>query len=135
MATRSPAEHEACFRSLPRRARLCVRCHGVADDRTHIGNVWLWDIDPRNQKADLRVLVRDRGARGSRLGPEAIVKLCRDALESLGLHRIYAYVLGINPSACLAFERAGFAHEGTLRDDRWASGRFIDSDLLARLHG
>ena len=131
----SPPEHEAWFASLSRRADCAYFAIELRSDRTHIGNVWLWDIDRRNRKAELRVVVGDRDARGSGLGSEAIDTLCRHAFGLLGLHRIYAYVLGINPSARLAFERAGFAHEGTLRDDRWASDRFIDSDLLARLNG
>ena len=93
----SPAEHEAWFASLSRRADCVYFAIELRSDRTHIGNVWLWDVDRRNRKAELRVVVGDRGARGSGLGSEAIDKLCRHAFDSLGLHRIYAYVLGINP--------------------------------------
>ena len=53
--------------------------------------------------------------------------------NELGLHRIYAYVLAINPAARRAFERAGFALEGTLRDDRWSDGSFVDAHLFARV--
>jgi len=130
----SPAEHEAWFASLPRRADCTYFAIETVDGRAHIGNVWLWDIDRRHRKAELRVVVGDRGARGKGLGAEAIDRLCRHAFEKLDLHRVYAYVLGINPSARRAFERAGFTLEGTLRDDRWAVDRFIDSYLLARVN-
>ena len=93
----------------------------------------LFRSDRRHRKAELRVVVGDRSARGKGLGAEAIDRLCRYAFEKLDLHRVYAYVLGINPSARKAFERAGFSLEGTLRDDRWAVDRFIDSYLLARV--
>jgi RimJ/RimL family protein N-acetyltransferase len=129
----SPVEHEAWFASLPRRADCAYFAIETVDGRAHIGNVWLWDIDRRHRKAELRVVVGDRGARGKGLGAEAIDRLCRYAFEKLDLHRVYAYVLGINPSARKAFERAGFSLEGTLRDDRWAVDRFIDSYLLARV--
>ena len=130
----SPVEHEAWFASLPRRTDCAYFAIETVDGRTHIGNVWLWDIDRRHRKAELRVVVGDRGARGKGLGAEAIDRLCRYAFEKLDLHRVYAYVLGINPSARKAFERAGFSLEGTLRDDRWAVDRFIDSYLLARVN-
>jgi len=130
----SPVEHEAWFASLPRRADCAYFAIETVDGRAHIGNVWLWDIDRRHRKAELRVVVGDRGARGKGLGAEAIDRLCRYAFEKLDLHRVYAYVLGINPSARKAFERAGFSLEGTLRDDRWAVDRFIDSYLLARVN-
>ena len=130
----SPVEHEAWFASLPRRADCAYFAIETVDGRAHIGNVWLWDIDRRHRKAELRVVVGDRGARGKGLGAEAIDRLCRYAFEKLDLHRVYAYVLDINPSARKAFERAGFSLEGTLRDDRWAVDRFIDSYLLARVN-
>lgn len=130
----SPAEHEAWFASLPRRSDCAYFAIETADPRTHIGNVWLWDIDRRNRKAELRVVVGDRTVRGKGLGAEAIDRLCRYAFDQLDLHRVYAYVLDINPSARSAFERAGFTLEGTLRDDRWAAERFIDSYLLAKLN-
>ena len=130
----TPVEHEAWFASLPRRADCAYFAIETLDGRAHIGNVWLWDIDRRHRKAELRVVVGDRSARGQGLGAEAIDRLCRHAFDTLGLHRVYAYVLGINPSARRAFERAGFTLEGTLRDDRWAVDRFIDTYLLARVN-
>ena len=130
----SPVEHEAWFASLPRRGDCAYFAIETVDGRAHIGNVWLWDIDRRHRKAELRVVLGDQGARGKGLGAEAIDRLCRYAFEKLDLHRVYAYVLGINPSARKAFERAGFSLEGTLRDDRWAVDRFIDSYLLARVN-
>jgi RimJ/RimL family protein N-acetyltransferase len=127
-------EHEAWFASLGRRTDCSYFAIETTDGGVHIGNVWLWDIDRRNRKAELRVVVGDMTARGKGLGAEAIDRLCRHGFDDLGLHRIYAYVLGINPTARRAFERAGFVLEGTLRDDRWAVDRFIDSYLLARVN-
>ena len=60
------------------------------------------------------------------------ISCARLAFSELGLHRIYAYVLAINPRAQRAFERAGFALEGKLRDDRWVDDRFVDAYLLAQ---
>jgi RimJ/RimL family protein N-acetyltransferase len=130
----TPVEHEAWFASLARRSDCAYFAIETLDAGAHIGNVWLWDIDRRNRKAELRVVVGDTGARGRGLGSEAIDRLCRYGFDQVGLHRIYAYVLGINPAGRRAFERAGFTIEGTLRDDRWAVDRFIDSYLLARVN-
>jgi RimJ/RimL family protein N-acetyltransferase len=130
----TPVEHEAWFASLGRRSDCAYFAIETLDGGAHIGNVWLWDIDRRHKKAELRVVVGDTGARGHGLGSEAIDRLCRYGFDQLGLHRIYAYVLGINPAGRRAFERAGFTIEGTLKDDRWAVDRFIDSYLLARVN-
>ena len=131
----TPVEHEAWFTSLARRTDCAYFAIERLDGGQHIGNVWLWDIDRRNHKAELRVVVGDTGARGHGLGSEAIDRLCRRGFDQLNLHRIYSYVLGINPTGRRAFERAGFALEGTLRDDRWTGDGFVDAHLLARISG
>lgn len=128
----SEAEHEEWFASLSTR-RDCLYFAIETADQAHVGNVWLWAIDHRHRKAELRVVIGDAAARGRGLGAEAIDRLCRHGFDRLGLHRVYAYVLAINPTARRAFERAGFVLEGTLRDDRWADDRFVDSYLLARV--
>lgn len=129
----SEAEHEAWFESIARRDDCAYFAVEAADGSGHVGNVWLWAIDARHRKAELRVVLGEVSARGQGLGAEAIDLLCRHGFERLNLHRIYAYVLAINPAALRAFERAGFAREGTLTDDRWTGDRFADSYLLARL--
>jgi RimJ/RimL family protein N-acetyltransferase len=129
----SPAEHEAWFASISARDDCLYFAIETGDAAVHIGNVWLWAIDRRHRKAELRIVIGDAAARGKGLGAEAIDQLCRHGFDRLGLHRIYAYVLAINPAARRAFERTGFVLEGTLREDRWTDDRFVDSHLLARV--
>ena len=129
----SPAEHEAWFDAIRSRGDCAFFAIETADAGAHVGNVWLWDIDARHRKAELRVVVGESAARNRGAGAEAIDLLCRHGFGELGLHRIYAYVLAINPRARRAFERAGFVLEGTLRDDRWTGDAFTDTHVLARL--
>ena len=138
------ADHEAWFESLGRRkdcAYFAIETSAPGPEGSglrlpqHVGNVWLWAIDRRHRKAELRVVIGEAEARGQGLGVEAIDQLCRHAFDHLGLHRIYAYVLTINPMAQGAFERAGFVVEGSLREDRWTGEGFVDAYLLARLKG
>jgi RimJ/RimL family protein N-acetyltransferase len=70
---------------------------------------------------------------GKGAGTEAISRLCDYAFDQLNLHKVYAYVLAINPRARRSFEKAGFVLEGTLREDRWTGEEFTDVYLLARL--
>ena len=135
----SEAEHQAWFEALEGRddrAYFAVEIAGeMTGESLHVGNVWLWAIDRRHRKAELRVVIGDATARGKGIGAAAIDRMCRHSFDELNLHRIYAYVLSINPVARRAFERAGFALEGALRDDRRAGDRFIDSYLMARVNG
>lgn len=127
-------EHDVWFTTVVGGEGCAYFAIETADEGAHIGNIWLWDIDRRHRKAEVRIVVGAETGRGRGLGSEAIDQVCRYAFERLGLRRLYAYVLAINPGARRAFERAGFALEGTLRDDRWAGDRFVDSHLLARVN-
>ena len=129
----SEAEHEAWFSSVVR-GEDCRYFAIEAGDR-HVGNVWFWNIEPRHQKAELRIVIGDGAFRGRGVGVDALERACQYGFEELGLHRIYAYVLSINPAARRAFEGAGFVLEGTLRDDRRAGDGFVDAYLLARVKG
>ena len=129
----SDVEHEAWFGALQGRQDRVYFAIETATDRKHIGNVWLWDVDARHHKAELRIMIGDTAAAGRGMGTEAIDLACRYGFERLNLHRIYAYVLAINPRARRAFEKAGFVLEGTLRQDRWFEDRFIDVFVLGRL--
>jgi RimJ/RimL family protein N-acetyltransferase len=127
----SDREHEQWMADTLKRSD-CVffAIRSCADDR-HIGNVWLWDIEPRHRKAELRIVLGERSHQGRGAGVEAIRLTCRYAFERLNLHKVYAYVLGINPRARRAFEKAGFQPEGLLRQDRWVGDHYADVHLVA----
>ena len=128
--TVSRDEHEQWFDALQEREDCCYFAIENLDSK-HLGNVWLWDIDQRHRRAELRIVMgldsTDKGA-----GTEAISQLCDHAFERLNLHKVYAYVLAINPRARRSFEKAGFVLEGTLREDRWTGDSFTDVYLLAK---
>ena len=127
------SEHEAWFEALRGRDDCAYFAVERPAEPRHVGNAWLWDIDPRHRRAELRVVIGEPSARGLGLGTEAIDQLCRHGFERLNLHRIYAYVLSFNPGGRRAFEKAGFELEGTLQAERWTGDRFVDTWLLARL--
>lgn len=99
----------------------------------HIGNIWLWNIEPQHRKAELRVVIGQLSSQNKGLGSKAIGLLCQYAAQSLGLHKVYAYVLGTNPRAKLSFEKAGFKEEGLLVRDRWNQGQYVDVHLMGLL--
>jgi RimJ/RimL family protein N-acetyltransferase len=129
----SEIEHESWFAALRERKDVAYFAIETAEDSRHIGNVWLWNIDWRHRRAELRIVIGAGEHHGRGAGSEAISLLCGHAFERLNLHRVYAYVLGINPRARRAFEKAGFALEGTLREDRWVDDAYTDVYLLGKL--
>src|SRR6185369_11845354 len=129
--TVSREEHEQWFDALQKLEDCCYFAIENLESK-HLGNVWLWDIDQRHRRAELRIVMGlDEAGKGA--GTEAISRLCDYAFERLNLHKVYAYVLAINPRARRSFEKAGFVVEGTLREDRWTGEGFTDVYLLAKL--
>lgn len=128
----SKGEHEQWFASLGERKDCRYFAIETIPQAIHVGNIWLWNIEPQHRRAELRiVMATDYTGKGA--GTEAITRLCSYAFEQLNLHKVYAYVLAINPRARRAFEKAGFVLEGTLQQDRWTEDGFTDVYLLGKL--
>lgn len=129
----SADQHEQWFADIQKRTDCRYFAIEANDDHTHIGNVWLWNIDPRHRRAEIRIVLGDAAHTGRGMGTEATLLLCDYAFERMNLHKIYAYVLAINPRALRSFEKAGFILEGTLRQDRWVDDAYTDVYLLGKL--
>jgi RimJ/RimL family protein N-acetyltransferase len=55
------------------------------------------------------------------------------AFRELNLHRVQLDVFAFNPRAIRCYEKAGFRHEGTLRDAFFRDGVFHDVHRMAVL--
>ena len=128
-----PEEHRRWFEQLADRADCQYFAVERVDGDVHLGNIWLWGIDRRHRSAEVRVLMGHPEGTDRGLGTDAIGVLADHAFNLMNLHRLYAYVLSINPRAKRAFEKAGFRVEGLLRADRWTGEEYVDVHLLGRL--
>ena len=126
----SDVEHLNWFESLHQNKQAVYFALETAAAREHIGLIWLWDIDWRHRKAEVRIYIGEQTQHGKGYASEAIALLCDYAFKRLNLHKCYAYVLGFNEAAKRAFEKAGFEVEGTLKKDRWAGTEYVDVFLL-----
>lgn len=130
----SDIEHEEWYTALHSRMDALYFAIEKNEDKKHVGNVWLWGIDLRHRRAEMRVLIGDRDSIGKGIGTEAIALACDYAFTRLNLHKVYAYVLATNERARKSFEKAGFVVEGVLKSDRWVDDRYVDLYLLARIN-
>lgn len=127
------AEHEVFFeRAVVGNSTAVWYAVELVTNRVYVGNVWLWNISPRNRNAEVRVLIGEREAWGTGAGTEAIELLARHAFERLALHKLYAYVMERNPRARASFEKAGFKLEAVLREENFWDGRFQDVFRMTR---
>jgi RimJ/RimL family protein N-acetyltransferase len=130
----SEATHNDWFASIQNRTDCVYFAIETRDSHQHIGNIWLWDIDQRHRRAEVRVMIGEKTLLGRGFGTEAIALIADYGFRQLHLHKMYAYVLSINPRARSAFEKAGFAVEGVLRQDRWTGDQFTDVFFLGKLN-
>jgi RimJ/RimL family protein N-acetyltransferase len=126
-------EHRQWFERLNDRRDCQYFAVETLEGDHHVGNVWLWNIDRADEKAEVRILFGDEMSRGRGYGTEALDLLAAVAFTTLKLRRLYAYVFATNPRAKRAFDKAGFRLEGLLRQDRRIADDYVDVYVLARL--
>jgi [ribosomal protein S5]-alanine N-acetyltransferase len=120
------AEHEAWYRELVVSQSAAVFAVDRLTDSAFIGLAWLYDIDSRHRRAEVRIVIGERSCWGGGYGTEALRLLVQIAFGPLGLEKLWADVLATNPRGVAAFERAGFAREGLLAGDRVQGAGRVD---------
>jgi diamine N-acetyltransferase len=100
---------------------------------THIGNVGLHQIEWTNRVAEFGIFIGDKSFWNNGYGTEATRLTLKHGFETLNLNRIYLHVYETNPGAIRAYEKAGFVHEGKLRQSVYRNGRYIDVLLMSIL--
>ncbi len=96
-----------------------------------VGESVLNDLDPANRSCGFRIWIA--GATGRGLGSEATRMAVAHAFEERGLHRVSLEVYAFNPRARRVYEKAGFRHEGTLRDALRFDDGWVDAEVMAML--
>ena len=112
----SASEHEAWFESLVASESAAPFAVEEKSSGRFLGLVWLFGIDRRHGRAEVRIVLGEGRGRGA--GVEALRLISQHAFATLGLGKLWADVLAFNAPAARAFEKAGFVREGLLREDR-----------------
>src|SRR5690242_12078873 len=60
----SDREHEEWLTAVGKREDCVFFAICEREGGRHIGNVWLWNIEPRHQKAELRIVIGEAGHAG-----------------------------------------------------------------------
>lgn len=132
----TPEEHQIWFESMLESSQTLVFAVEERVSGHYVGNVWLFNIDRRHRRAEVRILLGEAQAQNRGLGTEAIRLVAQHAFAGLGLEKLFAEVLVTNPRARRAFERAHFSVEAILRGDRISEGERVDVWRMARwCHG
>lgn len=98
-----------------------------------IGNTSFFDIDRREQSAEVGIFIGEKQHWGKGYGGEAMRLMANHGFKDLNLNRIYLQVFETNQRGIRSYEKAGFKHEGRLREARFQNGRFIDTLMMSIL--
>ena len=92
-----------------------------------IGLVGLYEIHQIARKAEMRIIIGNKNYWGKGYGTEITEIINFYGFDRLNLHRIYLGVTHENKGGIRAYEKAGYVHEGVLKEDIYRNSRYYDS--------
>ena len=96
------------------------------NDGLPVGFIDIFDLDPKNRRAALGILIFNRKNRRKGFGKEALELVCKYCFTHLSLHQVYANVGGDNGSSKSLFEKVGFFMTATKKDWNLVEGEYKD---------
>jgi RimJ/RimL family protein N-acetyltransferase len=102
-------------------------------DDTPLGSVALHSVDMRNRSAGIAIYIGDTAERGKGYGVDALRVILKYGFLELNLHRIFLGVMEYNLPAIRTYEKVGFVHEGTCRQQVVRDGHYFDTHTMSIL--
>jgi len=91
-----------------------------------IGNSGFFDFDWLAHAAEVGIMIGDKSIWNQGYGTEVMTLLLRHGFGTLNLNRVYLRVYADNKRAIRAYEKAGFVHEGCMRQAVYKNGKYND---------
>lgn len=91
-----------------------------------VGNAGFHEFDWRIRSAEVGLFIGEKAYWNKGYGTEVMRLLLRHGFETLNLNRIMLRVYENNPRAIRSYEKAGFVHEGRLRQAMYKDGQYQD---------
>lgn len=103
------------------------------DNDQLIGYAGLSSISTLNRSGEYFILIGEKEYWGKGVGT-SITKVVTDyAIRTLGLHRVQLTACSLNQAAIKAYCKAGYQHEGVMRQSGFRNGEFVDKVLMSVL--
>lgn len=97
------------------------------------GNCAFHQIDWRNRFAEIGIFIGEKKYWNRGVGTTVMKMMLKHGFETVNLHRIYLHVFSNNLRAIRAYEKAGFVHEGCMRESKYSHGKYEDTLVMAVL--
>lgn len=101
------------------------------DDRTHIGNASIHDIEWVSRVASFGLFIGEPTAWNRGFGSDAIRTLVRFAFDEMNLRKLRIDIFDYNDRAKHVLETHGFVQEGRLRSEFYRDGTYHDIVILS----
>ena len=104
----------------------------ITDESGIVGIISLEESNDEIQVAKIGIWIAE-DYHGKGYGTEAVELITDYGFKELGLHRIYAHAYEGNKASQRIWEKLGFTHEGTLREQIFRRGDFEDAEVFGIL--
>ena len=98
-----------------------------------VGNLGFINIDKRDRSAEIGIAIGEKDLWDKGYGREALQLLLTHGFDNLNFNRIFLRVYEVNKRGIRCYEKAGFKHEGKMRQARFFEGHYIDVLLMSVL--
>jgi diamine N-acetyltransferase len=98
-----------------------------------IGNCSFMDVDQTARSAEVGLFIGDKSCWNKGYGTEVMRLLLRFGFGTLNLNRIFLRVDEANKGGIRAYEKAGYVHEGRLRQAVYRDGQYRDLLIMSVL--
>ncbi len=98
-----------------------------------VGDCGFHGIDWRVRSSEVGIFIGEKSVWNQGYGTEVMRLLLRHGFQTLNLNRIFLQVFATNQRAVRSYEKAGFVHEGRLRQDMYKNGNYVDVLLMSVL--
>jgi len=99
------------------------------NDNTSIGLIDIFDLEPKDRRAALGILIINDENRGKGFGGEVLKLISNYCFTHLGLHQVYANVTTDNLASVKLFGKCDFKSIGIKKDWVLVNGKFKDEIL------
>jgi diamine N-acetyltransferase len=98
-----------------------------------IGNIGLHNLNWISREAEVGIVIGEKQFWSQGYGADAMRLMLRHAFNHLNLNRVFLHVYSNNPRAVRSYEKAGFVHEGRLRQAQYREGQYVDILVMSVL--
>ncbi len=104
-----------------------------SDGWRHIGTTAFHHVDWKNRIGEYGIMIGDKNQWGKGFGYEATLLMLRYGFKILNLNKVFLQAIETNARGIRVYEKAGFVHEGRMRQDIFKNGRYLDVYVMSVL--